>query len=374
LLEQFRAELLARQQQSEANRVREEAARRDADTQLLEEWRPAMDAHRAQKEAVRRRGQVLAKRRDPVRQRKAAAIRARRQREREELQQLRRRPPGPQLPEWLRHHSRLRAVEHDFAGMDLRDWWAQHRGAAEQLARRTEIPAALYGVVLVLLAFRGLGDVQVRIGWLAERLGYTERWLQRLLERFPGHVRRFRQLRRYVYLTRELGPADQFTRWLDGRGRAHRFVEIRPVLHLTGRGAELLLQRRAIADRAAWIAAGKPWALEAALQDLRRRLGRQLRAVRERIARAPRIEFTPYAVQSIDDTIISSPRARSAGGPSPPGRSGAVPPVGGAAERAPGKPAADAATRGALPVGSEDGGGAPPRGDFARPRPGQGPS
>jgi hypothetical protein len=284
-------------------------APRRNDAELLELWRPALVRAAANAKRSRKAG-------DPRRKKLAAAIASRRQRERLEMQALRKRPRGPQLPEWCMHNSRARVVERDLTDA-LEGWWMSHRAEAQQLARRTGLPAVLYGLVLLLRAFAGVGDLQVRIGWAAQQLGCSERWLQLVLARHHQVVRRYRQLRRYVYATRDLSPAAQLSRWMDGRGRTHRFVELRPVLHLMDPRCELL-RRRTIQDRKAWIAAGRPLALEAAFQDLMERLGpRRLRAVRLRIAPASAHPFTPYAVTPPGDHELLGPDDRSTG---PPGR------------------------------------------------------
>lgn len=308
----------------------------DRDQELLEAFRPALEAKRKILELKNRKAKVIAKRKDPRRRGLARAIRRRRAVEKVEAAELRALEPGPRLPAHLLHQPRSHVVANDLDEKIPDGWYLVHQGEHLQLGRRSELPPRAVALLEILAwchGFKAGGcGVQAPATWWARKLACSRAYVYKLRHQLEerGLLRHFRQCRRYGPLAEKAslsfqapdGEAQTFTRWRDGSGVLRSFVDLHGVTYATPAGVALVLRRRAIADRKRWIAAGRPVRRNEAFRDLCQRLSRMGMRLRVRLAIAPAGAVTPYAVDLADQEGIRGPRDTSTPAQGPPGRCG----------------------------------------------------
>lgn len=261
--------------------------------------------------------------------REAAA--RRRELERLEAAALEQRPRGPNLPAWCFRNERVYVTR-----TDLDELAGRGPELFRRYRRELELRAAAAGLLPLELALlyvlvwchlrRPGGDgagLQVEVGDLAELLpgrdGTLSRsWAYELVRRLEarGLVRRRRRLRRYLNLTRELGPAGAyvdadgqlhpFRRWKDRDGVLREFVDVQGVLYATPRAVALVLGPTRARGRAL-------------VHNLWTELWRTLRvAGRNSTARLSSAagagdDRTPYAVSALLESIFLRARAQKSG-------------------------------------------------------------
>lgn len=306
-----------------------DAGRGNRDAELLDAWRPILEARReiakleaAQKKQRERIAKTHRKRQDPSRRAKAKKLAERRKNDKLELAELRRRPRGPGLHRWQFHSPQSYAVASvDLVNLEVLAPCAasgrarglklfdEHRDELRRRAAKVDVKAkALRLLYLVAWAGNYERGLQGSMTELAELVGVSRSYCYDLAAELEqrGLIRRHQRDRRYANLTGDLlshhfvgadGELRPLKRWMDAEGKLHTFVDVESVLYVTRKGLRSILslergRRGAALQQGLWTA----------LWNALRNEGRRISARKNAALAAPK-NRTPSTGKSHVDTI-----------------------------------------------------------------------
>lgn len=210
---------------------------------------------------------------------------------REDLEKLEQRPRGPNLEPYERHSGSVFVLEHDLEQHIPDGWGRAFHDNADRLGRRIQFGACAVLLLTLMKWVHGLArrggtwtltgvGAQLSPAWLARKLGFDERSVERALNRLDpraphrrelaewkrenarrkakgldelprpkaptgtSFMRRYGRRKVYAKLVRHR-PAHQRTeRWLDSTGVLRSWVDLTGVLYVTDEGCRLLRRRR----------------------------------------------------------------------------------------------------------------------------------